>query len=60
MKRAVVRQRRRDDSGRELLNVVCPRCDGRHWIPTAATGRCPRKTTAAAFAIANTPKRAAR
>ncbi|EUA04655.1 hypothetical protein I547_3083 [Mycobacterium kansasii 824] len=41
---ATIRQRRTLADGRRLINVVCPVCDGRHWIPTADTvGRCPRK-----------------
>jgi hypothetical protein len=54
MKRvAIVRQRRTDPAGRQLINVVCPRCDGRHWLSAGATGTCPRRTSAAAFTIAN-------
>jgi len=40
VKRAVVRQRRTDPTGRQFVNIVCPRCDGRHWLPAAATGTC--------------------
>lgn len=30
-------------AGRRLVNVVCPVCDHRHWLPDAATGRCSRQ-----------------
>ena len=49
VKRAVVRQRRTDHTGRDLVNIVCPRCDGRHWVPVGGTGTCPRR--GGAFAI---------
>lgn len=52
MKRASVRRRRRDPSGRLLLNVVCPICDHRHWLPDGATGACTRRS--GTFAIATT------
>jgi hypothetical protein len=58
MRAAQIRQRRHDHNGRELINVVCPRCNGRHWLRAAPTGYCPRRTTAAAFAIAQTPTKA--
>jgi hypothetical protein len=60
VKRAVVRQRRTLGDGRRLVNVVCPFCEGRHWLPASATGSCPRRSTPAAFTIADTPKKAAR
>ena len=50
MKRAVVKQRRQLADGRRLVNVVCPACDGRHWMAQADTGCCPRKP--GRFAIA--------
>lgn len=54
MKRAIVRQRRRLAEGRHLLQVVCPVCDGRHWLPAADTiAACPRRP--GTFAI--TPER---
>jgi hypothetical protein len=43
MKRAVIRQRRTDRDGRRLINIVCPVCDRRHWLPDAAAGDCPRR-----------------
>lgn len=44
MNRAAVRARRTLADGRRLVNIVCPVCDGRHWLPAADTvGRCPRK-----------------
>lgn len=52
MKRAPVRQRRTLADGRRLLCVACPVCDGRHWLPVAEFGTCPRKPGRAPFAIA--------
>jgi hypothetical protein len=43
VKRATVRQRRSDAADRQLVNVVCPVCDGRHWLPEADTGCCTRR-----------------
>jgi hypothetical protein len=43
MRRATVRGRRTDIDGRRLVNVVCPVCDHRHWIPDAGTGECSRR-----------------
>lgn len=44
MKRAVIRQRRTLGDGRRLVNVVCPICDGRHWMPANTTlANCPRR-----------------
>jgi hypothetical protein len=43
---AVIRGRRRLADGRRLVNVVCPRCEHRHWLPDTATGYCPRRHTA--------------
>jgi hypothetical protein len=42
VKRATVRGRRTDPTGRRLVNVVCPVCDGRHWLPADPSGQCPR------------------
>ena len=50
MKRAIVKQRRTLGDGRRFVNVACPVCDHRHWMPTADTGCCPRKP--GSFAIA--------
>lgn len=43
MKTALIRQRRTLADGRRLVNVACPMCDRRHWIPAAGTGKCPRR-----------------
>jgi hypothetical protein len=40
---AVVRARRRLADGHLLVQVACPHCSHRHWVPEAATGFCPRK-----------------
>jgi hypothetical protein len=58
MKRAVIRQRRHDPAGRQLINVVCPRCDGRHWLPVDASGICPRR--GGTFAIETARRNGAR
>jgi hypothetical protein len=44
VKRAKVCQRRRLADGRIMVNVVCPVCDHRHWLPVTATGECPRRS----------------
>lgn len=44
MKRAIVKQRRTLADGRRLVQVVCPICQGRHWLPADATqATCPRR-----------------
>lgn len=43
MKQAKVRARRTLTDGRKLLQVVCPVCQGRHWVRDTATGHCPRR-----------------
>lgn len=44
MKRATIRQRRTLADGRRLVQVVCPVCDGRHWVPAdLSTSDCPRR-----------------
>ena len=43
MKAAKVVARRQLGDGRRLVQVVCPQCDGRHWLPAVGTGACPRK-----------------
>ncbi len=43
VKRAAVRGRRTDPAGQTLVNIVCPQCGGRHWLPADNTGRCPRR-----------------
>jgi hypothetical protein len=35
MRPAIVKQRRQLADGRRLVNVVCPACEGRHWLPAA-------------------------
>lgn len=52
MKRATVRQRRTLVDGRRLVNVACPVCEHRHWLPDTGTGRCPRKSGSFAIAAA--------
>ena len=52
MKAATVKKRRRLADGRRLVNVVCPACDGRHWLPDDHTGECPRRP--ATFTITDT------
>ena len=44
MKRAAVRATRRLADGRRLVNVICPFCNRRHWLPNGPTGECPRRT----------------
>jgi hypothetical protein len=43
MRPALVKQRRRLADGTRLVNVVCPACDGRHWLVDDHTGECPRR-----------------
>ncbi len=43
MKHAKVRARRTLSDGRELLQVVCPVCQGRHWLRDGTVGHCPRR-----------------
>lgn len=43
MKRAQVQQRRTLGDGRRLVNMVCPHCDGRHWMAARPMGQCPRR-----------------
>ena len=44
MKTAIVKARRQLADGRRLVNVVCPLCDGCHWLPaTTETASCPRR-----------------
>ena len=38
MKAAVIRARRRLADGRRMLQVVCPLCEHRHWMPEAPVG----------------------
>lgn len=55
-KTAKIRQRRTLADGSRLVNIVCPVCDHRHWIPAAGVGNCPRRT--GSFTIAADPVRA--
>jgi hypothetical protein len=57
MNRAQIRQRRTDHTGRQLVNVVCPVCDRRHWMPDDDTGCCTRKP--GTFTITTTQRRTA-
>jgi hypothetical protein len=57
VKAAIVKQRRQLADGHRLVNVVCPACDGRHWLPDNGTGQCPRRP--ATFTITH-PTRGAR
>jgi hypothetical protein len=50
MKAATVKQRRRLADGRRLIQIVCPHCSHRHWLPEAAIGFCTRRNSE--FAIA--------
>jgi hypothetical protein len=43
MKRAKVCQRRTLADGKLMVNVVCPVCEHRHWLPLSASGECPRR-----------------
>ena len=38
MKTAIVKRRQRD-----LVDINCPICKSRHWIPNRETGMCPRR-----------------
>ena len=49
----MVRQRRTLADGTRFVNIVCPVCDRRHWLPAASTGHCPRRHND--FAIASQP-----
>jgi uncharacterized OB-fold protein len=53
MKRATVRGRRRLADGRRLIQVVCPWCGHRHWLPEAVTGFCSRRQCAFGIATDN-------
>lgn len=43
MKAAKVIARRRTPSGDIAIQIVCPVCDRRHWLPMADEGQCPRR-----------------
>ena len=56
MKKAtVIRARRTLADGRRLLQVVCPLCEHRHWLPETSTGVCPRRRTAFTITPERTP-----
>jgi hypothetical protein len=47
MKPAIIRQRRTDPRGQQVVQVVCPRCEHRHWFPAdMRTAICPRNRNA--------------
>ncbi len=50
MKRAKITQRRTLADGKLMVNVVCPVCEHRHWLPVTTVGHCPRRP--GRFAIA--------
>jgi hypothetical protein len=54
MKAATVKQRRRLADGRRFVNVCCPCCQHRHWLPEAATGFCPRRNSTFTIATERT------
>lgn len=52
MKTATVKQRRTAPDGRRMVNVNCPACGHRHWLPeTVDPVRCPLKLGKPAFVI---------
>jgi hypothetical protein len=57
MKAATVKQRHRLADGRRLVNIVCPHCEHRHWLPEAPTGFCTRRNST--FTIATTERTSA-
>jgi hypothetical protein len=53
MKTATIKQRRTHRDGRRLVNVLCPACQHRHWMPeTTEPVRCPLKIGKQPFTIA--------
>jgi hypothetical protein len=54
MKAAAVRGRRRLADGRKLIQVVCPHCEHRHWLPEATTGFCTRRNSTFTIATERT------
>ena len=54
MKAAIVNQRRTLADGRRFLQIVCPCCDHRHWLPEAANGYCFRRNSTFAIATERT------
>jgi hypothetical protein len=52
MKTATVKQRRTAPDGSRMVNVCCPACGHRHWLPeTVGPVRCPLKHSKPAFVI---------
>jgi hypothetical protein len=54
MRPAIVEQRRQLADGRRLVNVVCPACEGRHWLQEATTGFCSRRNSTFTIATERT------
>jgi hypothetical protein len=54
MRAAIVKQRRRLADGRRLVQVACPHCEHRHWLPEAVTGFCARRNSTFSVAIERT------
>jgi hypothetical protein len=50
--RTTIKARRTDRSGRQLLQIVCPACDQRHWVTSTATDvACPRRSKRISFTV---------
>jgi hypothetical protein len=45
MKAATIKRRRRLADGRKFIQICCPYCQRRHWLPESATGSCPRRNS---------------
>ncbi|MCV7285355.1 hypothetical protein H7J87_08440 [Mycolicibacterium wolinskyi] len=57
LKTAPVRRTRRLADGRRLVHIVCPVCDGRHWLPDRrGEVLCPRLPQRAPFQIDGAPR----
>jgi hypothetical protein len=54
MKAATVRARRRLADGRRLIQIVCPHCEHRHWLPESPNGWCSRRNSAFTIATERT------
>lgn len=55
MKGAAIKARRRLADGRRLIQVVCPLCEHRHWLPEQAVGWCSRRAATFTIATERTP-----